>query len=166
MLSGMHRAFVEKMTFRQNPSPSSEPRSAPTVTPTRMSAPPLTGSVEQTGPSFAFYRTVANAFTRRIQNSPYSTLTVAAALGFGTHILGANTTIGTAIKDGLHSVQHRSSDEILAKLGLQRRGEAPTSGSLLAMFIAGAVASTVTSLLLAPKRDEALRHELSGEPKT
>jgi hypothetical protein len=72
--------------------------------------------------------------------------------------------IGTAMRDGLNSLQHLSSDDILAALGLEKR-RSPVTGIVLpsvALFVAGAAVGAAAAVLLSPKSGEALRRDLSA----
>jgi YtxH-like protein len=72
--------------------------------------------------------------------------------------------IGTAMKDGLSSLQNLSADDILAVLGLEKR-RTSISGVVLpsvALFAAGAVVGAAAAVLLAPKSGEALRRDLTA----
>ncbi|MEY4580573.1 MAG: YtxH-like protein [Pseudomonadota bacterium] len=72
--------------------------------------------------------------------------------------------IGSAVRDGLHSLQNLTSDDILAALGVEKR-RSPVTGIILpsvALFIAGAAVGAAAAVLLSPKSGEALRRDLSN----
>jgi len=70
---------------------------------------------------------------------------------------------GMAMRDGLHSIQNLSADDLLGVLGLEkRRTTADILLPSLALFAAGAAVGAAAAILFAPKSGEALRRDLSA----
>ena len=72
--------------------------------------------------------------------------------------------IRSAMKDGLHSLQNITGDDILAAIGLERRRSSSAAAAIvqpIAIFTAGALIGAAAAVLLTPKTGPQMRRELS-----